>query len=415
MLDGATGNTGANGVYQIRSLDANNFELRGSNGNGAYVTGGIVYTGKPVIRIAGPTVNIHLEDVLIDAGGASSNPVDISSSPNLGIPTATVGIEYRHNSSGGLKNIFVTKYAHMALNFRTANVASPINGFCALPPCFVYFNCNNVIDSFEAASPVSWRTSGINIGGWEEVSGADSCSNLFNKVNVQTGGGPGSFGINEGYSDNNLFTHMQVALALGQGDTWRRVPALNIPFFPKANQCSKCFIQTMSGTAGVGPTSQTWFPDFPEQEQGVIQPALFGDTSGISDLGNAWGMAFIDRMPDENYQTVAINKMSGAQNGAGTMDWQRESNTRGRIKAQYYEGFTYYFKDPAIGILDPIMQMKINGALRYRKSFNAGTFPGAGAGADTGDTVFCPNCDSNCNAGGTGRIALFNGSGWVCQ
>jgi len=37
---GVTGNTGANGTFNITLVDANNFSLDGSTGNGAYINGG---------------------------------------------------------------------------------------------------------------------------------------------------------------------------------------------------------------------------------------------------------------------------------------------------------------------------------------------------------------------------------------
>jgi hypothetical protein len=42
VISGVVGNTAANGTWQITVLDANNFTLTGSTGNGAYVSGGTV-------------------------------------------------------------------------------------------------------------------------------------------------------------------------------------------------------------------------------------------------------------------------------------------------------------------------------------------------------------------------------------
>jgi hypothetical protein len=42
VISGVVGNTAANGTWQITVLDANNFTLNGSTGNGAYVSGGTV-------------------------------------------------------------------------------------------------------------------------------------------------------------------------------------------------------------------------------------------------------------------------------------------------------------------------------------------------------------------------------------
>jgi hypothetical protein len=39
-ISGVTGNTAANGTFQITVVDANTFSLDGSTGNGAYVSGG---------------------------------------------------------------------------------------------------------------------------------------------------------------------------------------------------------------------------------------------------------------------------------------------------------------------------------------------------------------------------------------
>jgi hypothetical protein len=49
-IAGATGNTAANGTWAITVLDANNFVLTGSTGNGAYAGGGFVFA--PIVRTA---------------------------------------------------------------------------------------------------------------------------------------------------------------------------------------------------------------------------------------------------------------------------------------------------------------------------------------------------------------------------
>jgi hypothetical protein len=40
-ISGVTGNTAANGTFQVTVIDANTFSLGGSTGNGAYVSGGV--------------------------------------------------------------------------------------------------------------------------------------------------------------------------------------------------------------------------------------------------------------------------------------------------------------------------------------------------------------------------------------
>jgi Ubiquitin-activating enzyme E1 FCCH domain len=42
-ISGVTGNTAANGTFQVTVVDANTFSLNGSAGNGAYVSGGVWY------------------------------------------------------------------------------------------------------------------------------------------------------------------------------------------------------------------------------------------------------------------------------------------------------------------------------------------------------------------------------------
>lgn len=49
-ITGVTGNTAANGSWSITVLNANQFTLNGSTGNGTYVSGGAVATGNRVRR-----------------------------------------------------------------------------------------------------------------------------------------------------------------------------------------------------------------------------------------------------------------------------------------------------------------------------------------------------------------------------
>lgn len=54
-LTGVGGNTAANGSWSITVVDANNFTLNGSTGNGAYTSGGTYGTGNRVRRPMVPT------------------------------------------------------------------------------------------------------------------------------------------------------------------------------------------------------------------------------------------------------------------------------------------------------------------------------------------------------------------------
>lgn len=60
-IAGVTGNTQANGIWEIIVVDANNFQLVGSEGNGAYVSGGTVKAAVMAMRFTGGGLNYKLD------------------------------------------------------------------------------------------------------------------------------------------------------------------------------------------------------------------------------------------------------------------------------------------------------------------------------------------------------------------
>lgn len=293
--------SGANGVYQIRVVDANTLELRGSVGNGTYNAAcpGTLYYGDPMIRVNGPILNVKLEDLQLfgnasNSGGKTGTIVTST--------TAAVGIEWRNVADSRLTNVGIARVGILGLNMRSSNTTASNLAF---------FNCNTVIEQLAIHDARHQRISGIHMGGWETSGGSDTCSNKLIGININFGGGVGSFGINEQFSDNNRFIHLQTA-AIGGGTggyPWRRTTAYHDSRLPLANMCDQCFLYgDPKLTDGVG-----WFPNFGESE---IYPSVppFTNTNfrGFTDTGR--------------FMNTYMQGVDGSA-AAPTYGWSQDTNT----------------------------------------------------------------------------------------
>lgn len=301
MIDGAgksgtcSNDSGGNGVYQIRVVDVNTLELRGSTGNGTYNAAcpGTLYYGDPVFRVNGPVLDVSIEDLAI-YGNASTSTGAVTGTMNTAT-TAAVGVEWRNVNGGGMKNVSITRVGVVALNMRAIDGTSSNTA---------YFSCNASFEHIEIHAPRHQRTSGIHLGGYEVSAGADTCSNRFDNLNVTYGGGVGSYGINAGFADNNYFSNVQV-YAIGNlsglltptgGNWWRdtQVYHLTAPYwFPTGNVCDKCYASqyypAKVDTTSTVNTRMLWLPNYGEQElMAEVPPITQRNIAGISDTGRFW-------------------------------------------------------------------------------------------------------------------------------
>lgn len=113
---GIVGNTGANGTRNVTYVDANNYTLDGSVGNGAYVSGGYSYHClMGAERLASDLLNLttfaritprryeHLQQIRASMGAGNPQFVYQLTKPNsgltlgfIGIPDATAKFEFRY-------------------------------------------------------------------------------------------------------------------------------------------------------------------------------------------------------------------------------------------------------------------------------------------------------------------------------
>jgi hypothetical protein len=254
----------ANGTWTVRKIDANNVELRGSVGNGTFFSTGCtpkLYKSKPVIRVAGPITNVHLENIQVDGAVANSGGIT-GTLVTTGTTGSGVGIEWRHVTSGGMRNVGVNGFV-LAIDMRTSNTTNAsVN----------YFNCNSLIQHIVIGTPAHQRASGMRWSGYDIAAvypegGADTCSNKIDDLKIMFGMGIGSYAVEEGYSDNNVIRHGQFGGPGGTsgGKDWRRVQPINYVNMPAANRCDMCF----SNSALVENQSEgrnLWLPNFGETE-----------------------------------------------------------------------------------------------------------------------------------------------------
>lgn len=247
----------ANGTWTVHRVDGNNLELRGSAGNGTFVgaCAGTIYVGSPVIRIAGPILNVHLEDLQIE--GNSPEGQSLSTVSTTG---AAIGVEYRHNSDGGMRRVGINRTTILGLDLRTANVTNS---------SVAYFNCNSRFDQLQVTTNMHPRSSALRITGYDVTNGADSCSNKFYGLNLAFGGGLGSYGVEEGFSDNNFMEHVQIGGATsGGGSSWRRVETKTYPgVMPAANAIHTLITSNTTWPVtnqGIG--RSLWLPNYGETE-----------------------------------------------------------------------------------------------------------------------------------------------------
>lgn len=105
VLSGITGNTGANGEWEIESTGANTFKLLGSVGNGAHGGTAVVAVladrtpfmkGHAAMAIVGDTPGgaVLVGTVLIESSDDNSTFADAKGTGQVAIPAATAGIHY---------------------------------------------------------------------------------------------------------------------------------------------------------------------------------------------------------------------------------------------------------------------------------------------------------------------------------
>lgn len=414
--------SGANGVYQIRIVDSNTLELRGSTGNGTYngTCPGTLYYGSSVLRIAGPTLNIRVEGIHIDGGATNSG--GLTGTLSTGVPTAFVGLEVRHASNSSLKDISITRTAGLGVLMRTSNIA-PI----------AYGNCHGYVMGLDYLLPQHQRSSGMAMTGYDAASGMDTCSWKINDVKMAYGGGSGSFGVEEAFADNNNFLHLQLPKSTGgTGVDWRATRQVTQTAFPQAQVCDRCYIASYSGQNGTGGGGKyLWLPNYGSQEIGGVIPATLTGSSfvrGYNDLGEMWGMKSLGGFTaengftasytgtDENYPSVVINNSSGGQNGAGRIFMQRAGTNIASIKAHYFDGIGLYVHDGGgTGTLREVFRGRVNGLFTPMSV----SFSDLG-GEPTGSYGYCSNCqvtspsDNTCTSGGSGALAWKINSVWRC-
>src|SRR5262249_59830861 len=94
-IAGVTGNTAANGVFNVTVIDPNNFSLNGSTGNGNYTGGGTWWEGTDPDGLPSRRRTTHQLAMNVNARG--NRPQDLFSvkipgcpppAPNLGPPAA---------------------------------------------------------------------------------------------------------------------------------------------------------------------------------------------------------------------------------------------------------------------------------------------------------------------------------------
>jgi len=75
VITGVEGNTAANGTFTVTVVDANNFELQGSTGNGGYAGGGVYVGGTAEPFFSGPiTGATNASPIVITSGGNGLMP-----------------------------------------------------------------------------------------------------------------------------------------------------------------------------------------------------------------------------------------------------------------------------------------------------------------------------------------------------
>lgn len=413
---------GANGVFQIRIVDANTLELRGSTGNGTFNAScpGTLYYGSPILRVAGPTLNIRVEGIHFDGGATNSG--SLTGTLSTSVPTAFTGIEMRHASNSSLKDVSVTRTAGLGLLFRTSNIA-PIN----------YGNCHGYAIGVDYLLPQHQRSSGMAMTGYDASSGMDTCSWKFSDIKMAYGGGGGSFGVEEAFADNNSFHHLQLPKSTaGTGVDWRSTRQVTQTAFPQAQVCDRCYIATYGGTTGTGGGGKfLWLPNYGSQEIGGVIPSTLtasSDVRGYNDMGQMWNMSAyngftvnnglinIYNSTNEDYADVTINHSSGAQNGSGNIYFQRAGTNIARIKTHYFDGMGLYIHDGGgTGTLLERLRLRPNGIMTP----STVNFSDLG-GEPSGSFASCANCqvtsgaDNTCTSGGSGALAVKINGTWRC-
>lgn len=418
---GCSNDSGVNGVYQIRVVDANTLELRGSAGNGTYngACPGTLYYGSPVVRIAGPTLNVRLEGIQIDGGAANSG--GLTGTLSLAGPAAFTGLEVRHASNSSIKDIGVTRVAGVGFMFRTSNIA-PI----------AFGNCHGYGVGMDYLLPQHQRSSGMVMTGYDAANGMDTCSWKFNDIKMAYGGGGGSFGVEEAFADNNSFLHLQLPKSTGgTGVDWRSTRQVTQTAFPQAQVCDRCYIASYGGTTGTGGGGKfLWLPNYGSQEIGGVIPSTLTagtDVRGFNDMGQMWGMEALGLTitngatirytgSDENAATAIIDNTNGGQNGAGRIYMRRAGTNIASIKAHYFDGIGLYVHDGGgTGTLREVFRGRTNGLFTPMSV----SFSDLG-GEPTGTFGYCSNCqvtsgaDNTCASGGGGALAWKINSVWRC-
>ena len=347
--------SGANGVYQIRIVDVNTIELRGSVGNGTYNAAcpGTLYYGDPILRVNGPILDVQIEDVAFFGGATNSGST--TGTLSTAVPTAATGVEWRNVNGGGMNNVSIARVGIVGMHLRAIDGTGSSTA---------YFNCNARFGHIEVHAPRHQRTSGIHLGGWEETGGADTCSNKFNDINIAYGGGAGSFGIAAQFADNNYISNAQVN-ALGNlngtltptgGNWWRDVQVYHITapyWFPTGNVCDKCYASqyypAKVDTTSVTQKRMLWMPNYGEQElMAEVPPITQRNIAGISDIGRFWNgfTQLIDgsasapaysfaQDTDTGFYRIGSNTLGFAANGANRWTVDATNFTRYASSASY--------------------------------------------------------------------------------
>lgn len=105
VISGITGNTGANGEWEVESTGTNTFKLLGSVGNGAHGGTAVVAVladrtpfmkGHSAAAIIGDTPGgaVLVGTVLIESSDDNTTFADAKSAGQVAIPAATAGIHY---------------------------------------------------------------------------------------------------------------------------------------------------------------------------------------------------------------------------------------------------------------------------------------------------------------------------------
>lgn len=266
-----------------------------------------------MLQVSGPTLNMRVSDLSLNGKG-----------------TAGTGLAIVHGNDTLVTNVSVTNFTIVAYHLTTTTNST-----------VTYGGCNVLMTKVRSWSPNNSTASGMLI---DAPSGAtfDVCSSKFIDLTLQYGGGAGSYGLNLGFTDSNMFKHVvfQAVETSTGGNSILFSPQTGHTTAPAGNSFDQVYTyEPIGGTSG---TNGNLFENVPVSE-GIAIPFMTNVT-GITDHGEMFGpMSAIASKSDDSTPALVLETPDSSSNGAGVMyfKWGRFGSYRARIRANYFDGLVF--------------------------------------------------------------------------